>query len=57
MKVEINTKDLSVYVQGNDITSDPLVIDQWITALRVAREWLRQELERVEKNGQHDIRH
>lgn len=44
MKVEISTKDRSVYMAGNDMALDLETIDKWIKALRVAREWLRKEL-------------
>lgn len=45
MKVEINTKDKSVWVFANDIASNLETIDKWIAALRIARNWLRKELE------------
>ncbi len=45
MKVEINTKERSVYVVANDITKELEIIDKWIEALRVARRWLRKEIE------------
>lgn len=44
MKVEINTKDRSVYVAANDMAHDLETIDKWLKALKVAREWLRKEL-------------
>jgi hypothetical protein len=44
MKVEMNTKDRTVYVVANDIAQDLETIDKWLKALRVAREWLRKEL-------------
>jgi hypothetical protein len=44
MKVEMNTKDRTVYVTANDIAHNLKVIDEWIKALNVARRWLRDEL-------------
>lgn len=44
MKVEINTKDRTVYVVANEIALDLETMDKWLKALRVAREWLRKEL-------------
>lgn len=43
MKVEINTKDRTIYVVANDIAQDLETVDKWIKALRVARGWLRKE--------------
>lgn len=45
MKVEISTKDKSVFVSSNDMATSLETIDKWIKALTVAREWLRKELE------------
>jgi len=46
MKVEINTKDKTVYVIANDIAQDLATIDKWMKAMKVAREWLRKELDK-----------
>lgn len=46
MKVEINTKDKSVWVSANDIATDLAVLDRWVAALRIARRWLKRELEK-----------
>lgn len=44
MKVEMNTKDRTVYVMANDIAQDLATIDAWLKALKVARGWMRKEL-------------
>jgi hypothetical protein len=43
VKVEIDTKDKSVYIQANEITRSIVTIDKWIKTLRMAREWLRKD--------------
>ncbi len=45
MKVWIDTTAKTVGVSAQDLASDLATIDQWIKALRVAREWLRKELQ------------
>ncbi len=49
MKVWIDTKCKEVGVNANELTDNLAEIDQWIKALRVAREWLRKELEKDHK--------
>ena len=46
MKVELNTKDKTVYVNANDVAEDIDTIDQWVKALQIARAWLRKELKK-----------
>ena len=48
MKVEINTKERTVFVAANDIAKDTATIDKWIEALKVSRTWLRKELNSIE---------
>lgn len=43
MKVQIDTKERSVYISANDITKSLEELDQWIAALRHARRWLKKE--------------
>jgi hypothetical protein len=45
MKVELNTKDKTVYVDANDIAQELAKIDEWIKVLQVARAWLKKALE------------
>lgn len=45
MKVEINTYEKKVIVVANNQATTVVTIDKWIKALKVAREWLRKELE------------
>lgn len=45
MKVEINTKERTVYIVAHDIASSLETIDKWLKAIRIARRWLRRELE------------
>jgi len=47
VKVQIDTKDRTVYVCANHIAQDVKPIDDWIKALRIARKWLAEELKRV----------
>lgn len=44
MKVEMNTKDRTIYIMANDIAQDLATVDKWLKAMKVAREWLRKEL-------------
>jgi ribosome-binding factor A len=46
MKVQVDTKDTTVYISANDIAQDLETIDKWIKALKIAREWMRKELGR-----------
>ncbi len=49
MKVEINTKDRTVYVQANDMAGNLDQIDRWISAIRTGRAWLKRELDKLER--------
>lgn len=49
MKVQIDTKDQTVYVQSNHIAKDLEAIDGWIKVLRIARKWLAEELKKGRK--------
>lgn len=51
MKVEISTKDRSVYVVANDIAKDLETLDKWLKALRAARRWLVKELTAVDADN------
>jgi hypothetical protein len=46
VKVEINTKEKSVYVSANDVVKELNTVDQWIKAMQVSRAWLKKELAR-----------
>lgn len=48
MKVELNTKEKSVCITANEIGRDLATLDCWIKSLKVAREWLRKELQKSE---------
>jgi hypothetical protein len=45
MKIDTNTQDKTIYIFASETTGDIATVDQWIKALRVARKWLRKELE------------
>ena len=45
MRVEIDTSCKKVTVTANESAITLATVDKWIKALRVAREWLRKELE------------
>jgi hypothetical protein len=45
MKVIIRTRDKAVSVIADESATTVGAVDEWIKALRVAREWLRKELE------------
>lgn len=49
MKVEMNTKDRTVYVVANDIAQELATIDAWLKALKVARGWLSKELTKSDR--------
>jgi ribosome-binding factor A len=44
MRVQMDTKDRTIYVSANDIAHDLETVDKWLKAMKVAREWLRKEL-------------
>lgn len=43
MKVEIDTKEKSVYLTANDRAMNLQTLDKWIEALRTARRWLKRQ--------------
>ena len=49
MRVEIQTINKRVTIISGNEATDIKTIDGWIRALRVAREWLRKELEKDQK--------
>ncbi len=48
MKVEINTAEKHIHVQANDIVRTVATMDKFIATMRLARGWLKRELEQKE---------
>jgi hypothetical protein len=50
MKVEINTKESTIYLSANETANTVEIIDKWIETLHVVRRWLKKELEQKAKS-------